>query len=477
MDWFRNIYKNSYYRIRIIFSFTIFTVILVVIISRAGYVFLRNLYLNQLTEQVNIVTQMLTKQIDPKYLDLLPLGTPTKSTENIFRGIFLKNLKSGLHSEIFIFGKDDKIVVHSDSLILYGTIDPRLMLNQKEISALKVGESTASMPFKGDDGKWYLWGFYRVKDDYWLAVRESAARLQKVEDFSIMFWYFGFGGIVLAIILGLLMARSITKPVDKLVKFSSEIGKGNFHADVPKGMHGEIELLSNAMDQMRNDISTHQKEKEELLAQIAHEIRNPLGGIELLASLTKEELEGESKKTDYLDKILKEVNGLENLISSYLNYSRPMSANPKWINLPEMVKGLNEILNGSLKKKNVNLITDIKLNKIYYDENHLREILLNLIRNSLDSIECDGEVIISASEKKSSWEISIKDNGAGISKENLNKIFNPFFTTKKNGTGLGLAICKKLSTENKSTLTAASNPKSGTTFILTNMVKEGRGVN
>ena len=76
--------------------------------SRVGYVFIRNLYLNQLTEQVNIVTQMLTKQIDPKYLDLLSLGTPTKYTENIFRGIFLKNLKSGLHSEIFIFDKDDK---------------------------------------------------------------------------------------------------------------------------------------------------------------------------------------------------------------------------------------------------------------------------------------------------------------------------------------------------------------------------------
>ena len=444
--------------------------------SRVGYVFIRNLYLNQLTEQVNIVTQMLTKQIDPKYLDLLSLGTPTKYTENIFRGIFLKNLKSGLHSEIFIFDKDDKIIVHSDSTILPGTSDPRLMLNQKEITGLTTGESTASMPFKGDDGKWYLWGFYRENNDYWLAVRESAARLQKVEDFSIIFWFFGLGGVALSIVLGFLMARSITKPVDKLVKFSSEIGKGNFHAEAPSGMRGEIEILSNAMNQMRNDISANQKEKEELLAQIAHEIRNPLGGIELLASLTREELEGDKKKTDYLDKILNEISGLDKLISSYLNYSRPMPANPKWINMHEMINGLNEIINGSLERKNIKLITNINVDKIYFDESHLREILINLIRNGLDSIKCEGEIKITALEKRSSWEILVSDNGCGISEENLNKIFNPFFTTKKNGTGLGLAICKKLSIENKSILKAIKNPKAGSTFILTNNTYQEWGV-
>ncbi len=431
--------------------------------------------MNQLSEQVNIVTKMLAAQIDPRYLNLLELGTPTKSTENIFREVFLKKVNDNLHSEIFIFDKNYEIVVHTDSTILPGTVDPRLLLNQTEISNLNLNQSTASVPFKGDDGKWYLWGFYRLNPDYWLAVRESALRFQKVENFAQIFWLFGIGGTLLSIIFGWLMTRSITRPVDKLVEFSAEIGKGNFQIEIPKKMHGEIAILAQTMDKMRKGLAENQKEKEELLAQIAHEIRNPLGGIELLANLTKEDIEKENiehpdaavKKTDYLIKILKEISGLKNLISSYLNYSRPVPANPSWVNLPEVISDLRNIFTERFKKKNINLSLDIELNKIFFDESHLRQILINLISNSIDSVNDGGKISLAAGEQNSLWEISINDNGAGIPKENIPKIFNPFFTTKKNGTGLGLAICKKLSAENKSSLTAVNNSDAGTTFVLT----------
>lgn len=476
MKWVNDIYKNSYYRSRIIFSFTIFTIILIVIIARVSYVFVRNLYLNQIEEQVNIVTKIIAAQVQPSYINLLSLGVPTQSTENLFRQIVITDLgnnlkikptnKSGVTSEVFIFDKDNKIIVHSDSLVLTGTLDPRLLLNQTEITLLSIKHGTTSIPFKGNDGKWYLWGFYRLNNDYWLAVKENAARLQEVDRFAVYFWYFGAAGTLLAIIIGWFMAKSITKPIDKLVKFSSEIGKGKFNINPPERMHGEIGILSNAMDKMRKDLAANQKEKEELLAQIAHEIRNPLGGIELLASLTKEDLEKENKHSDYLDKILKEINGLENLITSYLHFSRPSPASPKWICVREITDDVKSTLSNRIKKKDVKLQFDIKLEKIYYDESHIKQVLINLISNSLDSIHEGGNILVSALEKNSGWEIVIKDDGCGIPKENLHKIFEPFFTTKKNGTGLGLAICKKLSIENNSLLTAINNAEGGSKFIL-----------
>jgi len=476
MSRLAEIYKNSYYRIRIIFSFTIFTIILIVIIARVSYVFVRNLYLNQLEEQVRVVTQMIAGQIQPSYLNIISLGMPTKSTIDIFNQIFSRELENNsadittrlrsLTSEIFIFNKDNKIIVHSDTLILPGTLDPRLLLNQTEISELNIKQSKTSIPFKGNDGRWYLWGFYRLNNDYWLAVKESAVRLSEVDRFAAFFWYFGAAGTLLAIIIGWFMAKSITKPIDKLVKFSSEIGKENFKIDPPEKMHGEMDILSSTMDKMRSDLAVNQKEKEELLAQIAHEIRNPLGGIELLASLTKEDLEKESMRTDYLDKILKEINGLENLITTYLNFSKPMPANPKWICVPEIVGELKNILANRIKKNDIKLEYEIELEKIYFDENHLTQILINLVSNSLDSIQNGGTILISAAEKRQGWEIIIKDDGSGIPAENLDKIFEPFFTTKKNGTGLGLAICKKLSIENNSRLTALNNAERGTMFVL-----------
>ena len=464
---FRNMVEKSYYKIRIIITFSVVTIIIVVIMSVVSYNYTRSLYLNQLGEQVNVVTKMLSEQIDEKYLDLLALGTPTKSIENYFRGIFYRNKNNRLHSEIFIFNKSFNIVVHSDSNILPGTFEPSLLINQKDIFELIPGEGTVSIPFKGNDGKWYLWGFFRLNPDYWLAVRESAVRLEKVEELSTIFWSFGLGGTILTIFLAWLMARSITKPVDRLVRFSSEIGQGNFNSSVPLSMHGEIGILANAMDMMKTGLAKNQKEKEDLLAQIAHEIRNPLGGIELLANLTKEDLQKENKDTGYLDKILKEVNHLKLLITSYLNYSRPVNANPKPVDIGKFTIEIENIFNKQLKKKDTGLFFNCAVNKIIFDEDHLRQILINLVSNSLDAIKENGRIEIFTGVNNHSWEIGIKDNGAGIPEENLKTIFNPFFTTKKEGTGLGLAICKKLCAENKAELTVTNNPDKGSTFIIT----------
>ncbi len=476
-------FEKSYYRIRIIISFTVFTVILVIIISMVSYSFLRDLYLNQLAEQVNIVTQMISRQIPSQYTDLLSLGLPTKSIENAFRQIFLKNLPaSGGHSEIFIFDKNYKIVVHSDSSIHPGTSDPRLLLNQKEITGLNINQGTASMPFKGNDGKWYLWGFYRLNTDNWLAVRESASRFQKVESFSTVFWLFGLGGALLAVIIGWLMARSVTKPLNKLVTFSKELGSGNFQTEMPSKMKGEIGVLARAMNLMRNKISEDQKEKENILAQIAHEIRNPLGGIELLAGLAKEDLVKQKIKIDpdkigessnYLDRILKEVHRLKSLIVSYLNFSRPSTSNPQLVSTKNIVDEVINIYQNRLNDKNINLTVELNDDKILFDPAQLKQVIMNLLSNSIESVSTNSKIEILSRKNEIYWEFAISDDGPGIPEKNLHSIFNPFFTSKKNGTGLGLSICKKLCDENRTDIFVQNNEnkglpagRQGCTFIL-----------
>lgn len=466
MNLNKNIIENSYYRVRIILTFSAATILILVIISMVSYNYTRSLYLNQLSEQVNVVAKMLSEQIDGKYLHVLSLGLPTKSAQNYFREIFNRNKNESLHSEIFIFDKNLDVIVHSDSNTIPGAFEPGLLINQKDINGLQEETGTVSIPFKANDGKWYMWGFYRLNPDYWLAIRESAARLQKVEQLSTIFWSFGLGGTVLTIILAWFMAGSITKPVNKLVYFSFEIGEGNFNASVPANMHGEINTLAVALENMKTGLAKNQKEKEDLLAQIAHEIRNPLGGIELLANLTKEDLQKEKKDTAYLDKILKEVNHLKLLISSYLNYSRPVNANPGMVDLSKISKEVENIFAKQLKKKDTQLVFNCPATEILFDEDHLRQILINLVSNSIESIRENGLIEISTQTISHCWILNIKDNGVGIPEENLDIIFNPFFTTKKEGTGLGLAISKKLCTENKAKLIVKNNTDNGTTFSI-----------
>ena len=457
---------RSYYKIRVIITFSIVTILLVVIMSRVGYVFVKDLYLSQLSEQVNIITKMISSQLDKKYLELLSIGLPTKLAGDYFREEFRKNLKSGLHSEIFIFDEQFRIVVNSNAAKAEGETEPKLFLNQKEIFDLQVDEAATSLPFKGEDGNWYLWGFCKLNEKYWLATRESAARFEKVEEFSTLFWYVGFGGTLLTILISLFVARRITKPIDKLVTFSSEIGKGDFKTFAPEGMKGEFEILTKAMDAMKHNLAENHKEREKILAQIAHEIRNPLGGIELLANLTRENLNGDVKNKEYLDRILKEVNGLKSLITSYLNYSRLVPVKPVWVGFPKLLNEVKDIFKKQLSEKDIHLTLDSGINIIYFDEDHLRQILINLIVNSIDSVSSGGIIRMTSSYKNKQWVISVSDNGNGIKEKDLLYIFDPFFTTKKDGTGLGLAISRKLCIENKAGIFAQNNPDKGTTFII-----------
>jgi polar amino acid transport system substrate-binding protein len=205
-----------------------------------------------------------------------------------------------------------------------------------------------------------------------------------------------------------------------------------------------------------------------MLAQIAHEIRNPLGGIELLTNLTKEDLAAGKVKEEYLNKILLEINRLKSLISSYLNYSRPSQPSLSLTNISEIVSEVKNLFQNELNKKNAKLKLNAELIEIWFDKSHLRQVIMNLLSNSLEAIDLKGEITIHSFTKENKNYISISDNGVGITRENINHIFDPFYTTKKEGTGLGLAICKKLCAENNSQLLAESTSGKGTTFTIIN---------
>jgi|SRR3989339_231348 len=456
--------SRSYYKLRIIVTFCVVTVVLVILMSQISYVFIRKIYLDQIGDQVMSSVKSISKQIDASYLNLLELGMPTLSTSKYFAEIFNNNLSDDTTNAAFLFNADFKVYVHSHTNFKSGREYSQLMLFKEEFIKLKEGESAVTLPFKGDDGDWYLLSFFRIRDNIWLGVRESAYRLERVEDFSKIFWLIGISGTLLTILTGWLLSRSITQPLDKLVKFSNQIGKGDFSTSVPKNLRGEIKQLAGAMEKMRDDLSNNQKEKENMLAQIAHEIRNPLGGIELLTNLTKEDLAKGKVKEEYLNKILSEINSLKSLISSYLNYSRPSPAAPSLTDIAEVVDEVKNIFQNEIKRKNAKLELNMELSKLWFDNSHLKQIVTNLFSNALEAIEINGKIKIHSFAKDNKNYILFNDDGIGIAKENITRIFDPFYTTKKDGTGLGLAICKKLCTENKARLEAESSVGTETAF-------------
>ncbi len=434
--------------------------------SWTGYVFVKDLYLTNLTEKVNTVSGLMANQVNKNYLGLLEIGPPTVTVKKYFDDFFTGYIEIEPNSDIFIFEKDFNILIHSSKQFSTGTKEPRLQISEKEILELPVESSITSLPFKGDDGRWYLWGFNRLSENFWLGIKVSASKLEEIDQLSVKFFYIGLAGIVFAFILSWFIAKSISKPVEVLSKYSSQIGKGNFSVKLPPGIKGEFNLLGNVMEKMKIDLAANQKEREKILAQIAHEIRNPLGGIELLAGLTKEDIVKNQLNAGYIEKIISEVNGLKRLITSFLEFSKPEPASPQLCNLDDLVKETLDNLSDRLKSKKYRVDKDIKKGNIFFDRGHLKQILTNILANSIDAVNDNGNISISAKAEKGSWRIIISDDGSGIPDENLTSIFDPFFTTKKNGTGLGLAICKKLCTENRAQIAVQNNIGKGTAVII-----------
>ncbi len=455
------------FRPRIILIFSSITLLLSGLLSQLSYVALREIYFDQLADQVTMVGRAVAVDMDARYLDLLNPLDQGSAAVRYYRERLVRDREALGVAALFICDDRLSIVATSDTnRILTGETEPELEINRTEIRAIATGQASSSMAFKGRDGRWYMWGFFRLDENHWLCVQESAGRLARIEDLSMVFWGLVAGGVLLTVIGGWIVGETVAKPVDKLVQFSHELGQGSLSTPLPKRIQGELAILAHAMDGMRLDILRRQREKEQLLAHVAHEIRNPLGGIELLAGLVREDFVRERRNTEYLDQILGEIGRLKELITAYLQYGRPLPARAVEVDLHHALEEVRGILGTTLERRCVRLESDVNGTTLHFDPDHLRQILINLIGNAADAMEFDGRIRVSFAAESGAKLLRVTDDGRGLPPGDLTRLFEPFFTTRQGGFGLGLAICKKLCEENHAEIWCENNPGKGCTFFI-----------
>ncbi len=219
---------------------------------------------------------------------------------------------------------------------------------------------------------------------------------------------------------------------------------------------------------------------------IAHEIRNPLAGIKAIAQTFEEELSETDPKNEYVQRIIKQVNRLDDLLKSLFSYAKPQKPNRQFYHVREIIQDVLSLMKQKIHRQNIKLIQSFEKNlpQIYIDNSQIQQVLFNLVLNSIESIEKSGEIYISVIlvnkdseilQRKPFFkkitdnpfvEVRISDSGCGISPENLQQIFNPFFTTKNYGTGLGLSIVYQLVQENNGIIFFNSTLEKGTECYL-----------
>lgn len=201
-----------------------------------------------------------------------------------------------------------------------------------------------------------------------------------------------------------------------------------------------------------------------MAASIAHEIRNPLGGIELFASLIKRS--SDEKEKELCDKILSGVSRLNRIVEDLLNYAKDFVPQREELNILVFVDSLKDYIGPDCEKKGVTFSIEkkIKVENFVCDKGMLFQVLLNLLKNGVQAAPENGKVQLNLLQNNEGLLFAVEDNGEGISDENKEKIFQPFFTTKSTGSGLGLAIVNRFVEANSGTIQVLNSTLGGAKF-------------
>ena len=208
----------------------------------------------------------------------------------------------------------------------------------------------------------------------------------------------------------------------------------------------------------------------ELVAGVAHEVRNPLFGITTTLSALARSLEDRSTVQPFIDVVMTEVSRLNYLMEQLLEHSRPIRLDADISALRLVIEEVAEEFRSPASDKGVALTIEYyEANGPRVDRRKMHGVFTNLFENALQHTAPGGEIRLAASSRQNGTEevqIEVSDTGAGIAAENQHKVFEPFFTTRANGVGLGLAIVRKTIHDHGGTIALRSNGNSGTTFII-----------
>ncbi|MBU8907542.1 sensor histidine kinase [Desertibacillus haloalkaliphilus] len=214
-----------------------------------------------------------------------------------------------------------------------------------------------------------------------------------------------------------------------------------------------------------------------LSAQIAHEIRNPLAGMKTTSQVLKKRLTLDEKERQLFNMIETEIDRLNKTITKMLVFSRPREANREIVAFMDVFRESNRLIEQARRSKGISVIERIDpAVTVYIDRDHLKQILLNVLINATKAVDAGGRMEVKAYDNGPYTFVEVTDNGSGITKEDLPKLFDPFFTTDTKGTGLGLAVVQQLVLQNDGEVKVESNPGEGTTFTLIFLRNEGKEV-
>jgi len=332
-------------------------------------------------------------------------------------------------------------------------------------------------------------GYRDFKGLDWILILEYEADeiFAPVAAVGNMFLTASIGVIIITILMGFIISRKISSPINKLYLATKELERENLKTRVNIKTGDELEELGDAFNKtmgVLEEMDKRQKQleraKTEFLSITSHELRSPMTPMKAQLQMLMSEYFGKlgEKQKKAIDIVLRNTTRLDNIIMDFLDISRIEAARLKFkfikANLSDYAKRLVEEMGGFMPEKNIEIVANIdRLPEIEVDPDRAMQVLRNLVNNAKKFSPKNTKIFVDVNLQGKMILFSVKDQGIGITKENQLRIFEPFFQAEQTmyrehgGTGLGLTICRGIIESQKGRMWVESESGKGSTFYFT----------
>jgi signal transduction histidine kinase len=348
-------------------------------------------------------------------------------------------------SEAYVIDRNNTVLVSSfpaDSVPIGMSLRVLEPFGEELNTARTLGRAT-TQAFEGSDERQYKWGFAQLEQSaLLLAVLMPADYLSPLATLKRNLLVGSALAAVLGALLAGFLAAGIVRPLERLSRVALRIQRGRMGEAVALERGMELGRLSRAMERMRRGIQERDEQLRLMLAQVAHEIRNPLGGLELFASAAAD-ASSEEERVSLMGRVRKEVSALNSIIDDFLTFARPMDPTPEATDLREPLREAAELVRAELERRGGSLDVDLPPGPLLASvgPDYAKRSALNLLRNAA---QVATNVRLGGWVERGETVVSVSDDGPGVPEGLKRRIFDPFVTDKEQGAGLGLAIVRKV---------------------------------
>ncbi len=295
----------------------------------------------------------------------------------------------------------------------------------------------------------------------------------------------GSVGIVLAILFSGWAASRVTRPVEQLAGAAREVAAGNWNTRVPVNSADELGALAESFNRMTQELLQQREQLvqservaawRELARRLAHELKNPLFPLQLTVENLVRAREQSAEQFDEVFRessstLLAEIANLKAIISRFSEFSRMPQPQFQRVQLNEIVQNVARLLQAQLRSQESAMIECRlelagALEPLAADADLLHRAFSNLALNAMDAMPQGGTLTLRTRQNRDRITVEIADTGAGLTAEECERLFTPYYTSKPHGTGLGLAIVQSVISDHGGRISVRSEPGHGTTFMI-----------